>query len=42
MTAHARDLKDASESDLRAIVAEFDADATLEAAERAIRDGDLS
>ncbi|MWG35497.1 4-phosphopantoate--beta-alanine ligase [Halomarina oriensis] len=39
VTRHARDLTDASEADLRAIVEAFDAEATLDAAERAIRDG---
>jgi 4-phosphopantoate--beta-alanine ligase len=41
VTAHARDLGDASESELREIVEEFDADESLAAAERAIREGDL-
>jgi 4-phosphopantoate--beta-alanine ligase len=41
VTRHARDLADASEADLRAIVSEFDADEALEAAERAIRGGNL-
>jgi 4-phosphopantoate--beta-alanine ligase len=41
ITAHARDLRDASDADLRAIVADFDAAAALDDAERAIRSGDL-
>ena len=41
VTRHARELTDASEADLRAIVAEFDAEEALEAAERAIRSGEL-
>jgi 4-phosphopantoate--beta-alanine ligase len=41
VTAHARDLEDASEAELRAIVADFDAAAALDDAERAIRSGDL-
>jgi 4-phosphopantoate--beta-alanine ligase len=41
VTDHARDLADASDADLRAIVEDFDADAALAAAERAIREGDL-
>jgi 4-phosphopantoate--beta-alanine ligase len=41
VTRHARDLADASEADLRAIVAEFDAEEALEAAEQAIRSGTL-
>ena len=41
VTAHARDLGDASESELREIVEEFAADESLAAAERAIREGDL-
>jgi 4-phosphopantoate--beta-alanine ligase len=41
VTRHARDLADASEADLRAIVSEFDADEALEAGERTIRSGDL-
>jgi 4-phosphopantoate--beta-alanine ligase len=41
VTRHARDLADASEADLQAIVSEFDADEALEAAERAIRGGTL-
>jgi 4-phosphopantoate--beta-alanine ligase len=42
ITAHARELADADRADLERIVAEFDAAATLEAAERAIRGGDPS
>ncbi|WP_458185288.1 4-phosphopantoate--beta-alanine ligase [Haladaptatus sp. NG-WS-4] len=38
VTAHARELADASRDELEAIVAEFDRDAALEAAEDAIRD----
>ncbi|WP_247007389.1 4-phosphopantoate--beta-alanine ligase [Halorientalis litorea] len=41
VTAHARDLQDASEADLRDIVAAFDREAALDAAEDAIRRGDL-
>jgi 4-phosphopantoate--beta-alanine ligase len=41
VTRHAQDLADASEADLRAIIAKFDGDEALEAAERAIRGGDL-
>ena len=37
ITAHARKLADASRDELETIVAEFDADAALDAAERAIR-----
>ncbi|ELZ74742.1 hypothetical protein C455_17407 [Haloferax larsenii JCM 13917] len=40
ITAHARDLRDASREELEAIVADFDADEALEAAERAIRSGE--
>ncbi|KAB1192272.1 phosphopantothenate/pantothenate synthetase [Haloferax sp. MBLA0076] len=40
ITAHARDLKDASRDELEAIVDAFDADEALAAAERAIRSGD--
>jgi 4-phosphopantoate--beta-alanine ligase len=36
---HARDLRDASRADLEAVVAEFDREATLRDAERAIRAG---
>jgi 4-phosphopantoate--beta-alanine ligase len=39
VTAHARDLQDASQTDLRAIVESFDAAAALDAAEAAIRTG---
>jgi 4-phosphopantoate--beta-alanine ligase len=39
VTAHARDLQDASREELQTIVDAFDADATLEAAERRIREG---
>lgn len=42
ITAHARDLADADRSALERIVADFDPDATLADAERAIRGGDLS
>ncbi len=38
MTKHARELADASPEELEAIVAEFDRETALEAAERAIRD----
>jgi 4-phosphopantoate--beta-alanine ligase len=41
VTRHARELQDASESELRAIVAAFDAEAALREAEQAIRRGDL-
>jgi Uncharacterized protein conserved in archaea len=41
MTEHARGLQDASEADLRDIVAAFDREAALVAAENAIRNGDL-
>jgi 4-phosphopantoate--beta-alanine ligase len=41
VTAHARDLRDAPRSDLEAVVDDFDPDAALAAAERAIREGDL-
>ncbi|MEF8783401.1 MAG: 4-phosphopantoate--beta-alanine ligase [Haloarculaceae archaeon] len=40
-TAHARDLTGASESELRGVVEEFDADEALTAAERTIREGAL-
>ncbi|WP_205596920.1 MULTISPECIES: 4-phosphopantoate--beta-alanine ligase [Halostella] len=40
IAAHARDLADADEAELRRIVDEFDADAALAAAERRIRSGD--
>ncbi|MFC7232810.1 4-phosphopantoate--beta-alanine ligase [Saliphagus sp. GCM10025308] len=39
ITAHARDLADADEATLEAIVADFDAEAALEAAEARIRNG---
>jgi len=39
VTAHARELADRPETELRTIVEEFDPDATREAAERAIREG---
>ncbi|GAB3668972.1 4-phosphopantoate--beta-alanine ligase [Halopiger thermotolerans] len=39
MTAHARDLADADEDELRAIVEGFDREAALEAAEKRIRNG---
>ena len=39
ITAHARELRDADRDTLEGIVAEFDADAALDAAERAIREG---
>ena len=41
VTAHARDLADASEVDLQAVVDDFDAEAALSAAERAIRESEL-
>lgn len=41
VTAHARDLADAGESELRAIVADFDPEEAREAAEDAIRSGEL-
>jgi len=41
VTGHARDLADASETELRSIVEAFDASGALVAAERAIREGDL-
>ncbi|MGM0592244.1 MAG: phosphopantothenate/pantothenate synthetase [Halobacteriota archaeon] len=41
MTRHARELRDASREELEEIVADFDAEAALEAAERAIRGGNL-
>ncbi len=40
ITEHARELQDASEGELEGILADFDADDTLAAAERAIRDGE--
>jgi 4-phosphopantoate--beta-alanine ligase len=39
VTAHARDLSDRSREDLEAVVAAFDREAALDAAERAIREG---
>ncbi|MFB6184971.1 MAG: 4-phosphopantoate--beta-alanine ligase [Haloarculaceae archaeon] len=42
VTRHARDLREASREELEAIVAEFDAEAALAAAERTIRSGDLA
>jgi 4-phosphopantoate--beta-alanine ligase len=42
VTAHARNLADASESELRAIVDSFDADQARAAAEDAIRSGELT
>jgi 4-phosphopantoate--beta-alanine ligase len=39
ITAHARDLRDASRAELEAVVEEFDADAALAAAEERIRTG---
>ncbi|WP_066416039.1 4-phosphopantoate--beta-alanine ligase [Halorubrum aethiopicum] len=42
VTAHARDLADATPAERRAIVDDFDPDAALEAAERAIREGSFS
>jgi len=41
VTAHARELKDASDEQLQDIVAGFDRETALEEAERAIRDGRL-
>jgi len=41
MTEHARDLREASREGLEEIVADFDREAALEAAERRIRNGDL-
>ena len=41
VTAHARNLADASEGDLQAVVDDFDAEAALSAAERAIRESEL-
>ena len=41
VTRHARELRDASREELERIVAEFDREAALEAAERTIRQGDL-
>lgn len=41
ITEHARALRDASREELEEIVAEFDREAALEAAERQIRNGDL-
>jgi len=42
ITAHVRDLADADESELRAIVADFDPDEARAAAEDALRSGELS
>ncbi|GAA0507689.1 4-phosphopantoate---beta-alanine ligase [Halorubrum aquaticum] len=42
VTAHARDLADAPPAELRAVVDDFDPDAALEAAERAIREGSFA
>ncbi len=42
MTAHARDLADASPGELRDVVSDFDPDAARRAAEDAIRGGDLA
>jgi len=42
ITAHARELREADRDTLRKIVDEFDARATLEAAERAVREGQSS
>jgi 4-phosphopantoate--beta-alanine ligase len=42
MTRHVRELQDADEAELEEIVAEFDAEAVLAAAETAIRDGELN
>ena len=42
VTAHARDLADASEEELREIAAAFDADEALAAAETAIREGSFA
>ncbi|MGB9963933.1 4-phosphopantoate--beta-alanine ligase [Halobacterium hubeiense] len=41
ITEHARELRDASREELEGIVAAFDREAALEAAERRIREGDL-
>ncbi|CQH48327.1 4-phosphopantoate--beta-alanine ligase [Halobacterium hubeiense] len=41
ITEHARDLRDASRKELEEIVAGFDREAALEAAEKRIREGDL-
>jgi len=41
ITAHARELAEESDATREAIIAEFDPDAALQAAERAIRSGDL-
>lgn len=41
ITAHARDLRDASREELEEIVAEFDPEGALDAAEQRIRSGDL-
>ena len=42
MTAHARDLQDATADELDAVVADFDPDEALAAAEQQIREGDLA
>jgi 4-phosphopantoate--beta-alanine ligase len=42
ITSHARDLQEASTEELTAIIGGFDADEALSAAERAIREGDLT
>jgi 4-phosphopantoate--beta-alanine ligase len=42
VTAHARDLADATPAELEAIADEFDADAALDAAEAAIREGSFA
>jgi len=42
MTEHARDLQDATAADLEGLIAAFDADAALRAAEDAIRSGDIN
>jgi 4-phosphopantoate--beta-alanine ligase len=41
VTEHARDLRDADQEELEAVVEAFDAETHLAAAERAIRSGDL-
>jgi 4-phosphopantoate--beta-alanine ligase len=41
ITRHARELRGKSREELEEIVAAFDREAALDAAERAIRDGDL-
>ncbi|ESP88001.1 4-phosphopantoate--beta-alanine ligase [Candidatus Halobonum tyrrellensis] len=42
VTRHARDLADASDDELRGVVESFDREEALDAAERAIREGDLT